>query len=576
MAEFTPEYLSIDFLSLIEKFKEELKNSDIFKDYDFEGSNISILMELNAYVSELNTFFMNKVAKNTFLETADVYEAANRLARQVGYEPKGTRSARCTLQVSVSGTQAGDVLRVLPWKQLNSGRQDAQEGNEILFATTASVQATASGNWATIAVPVRQGQITDITGYTGDDLIDNELILPTEYSYDDDLTDALPSIRVTINDTEWTRLSDFYLDVIPEISDNVFMFVYDRYRRNKVVFNSSRNVPTVDDSIDVRVIDSLGTNGSIGADVDETWTIVDDELITLTRVGYDGGNGAGNPFNLSNDVITISSSAASIGADAPETVDEIRFNSASALRSQFRDVNSVAYNSYLSARSDVVKANAYGEQDLVPSGAGDPQEYNIVHISVIPEEYGNNTLQTSLGTMTTDWGNTDNGILVPTIYSTSWETELLEYLKSRKMISAYEIMEVPDLVYFTFEIGVRKKRIFEFVDIANDVKNKLIYYFRPENQLFNSEVDFNDIVEYLLDTSNVSPDDNFDNIKGIRNLNIRDINSNKTIYNYDSKFYPRWVDPPWTDRDNKLRPVKLGLNQFPYLSEDTVKILEEY
>jgi hypothetical protein len=65
MADFTPEYLSIDFLSLIEKFKTELRNSDVFKDYNFEGSNIAILMELNAYVSELNTFFINKVAKNT-------------------------------------------------------------------------------------------------------------------------------------------------------------------------------------------------------------------------------------------------------------------------------------------------------------------------------------------------------------------------------------------------------------------------------------------------------------------------------------------------------------------------------
>lgn len=568
MAEFTPEYLSIDYLSLIEKFKQELRNSEVFQDYDFEGSNISILMELNAYVSELNTFFMNKVAKNTFLETADVYEAANRLARQVGYEPKGTRSARCTLQISVSGTQAGDVLRVLPWKQLNSGRQDSEEGNEILFATTASVQATASGSNAIISVPVRQGQIADITGYTGDDLIDNELILPAEYSYDDDLTDDLPSIRITVNNTEWTRLSDFYLDVIPEISDNVYMFVYDRYRRNKVVFNSSRNVPSVDDDIDVRVIDSLGTNGSIGADVGETWTIEDDEFIEITR-------GITTTY-VDNEVITISLSAASIGAAAPETVDEIRFNSASALRSQFRDVNSVAYNSYLSARSDIVKANAYGEQDLVPSGSGDPQEYNVVHISVIPEEYGNATLQTSAGSFSTDWGESDSTVLVPTVYSSSWETELLEYLKPRKMISAYEIMEVPDLVYFTFEIGARKKRIYEFTDISRDILNKLIYYFRPENQLFNSEVDFNDIVEYLLDTSNVSPDDNFDNIKGIRNLNIRDINSNKTIYDYDSDLYPRWVDPPWTNRDNTLRPVKLGLNQFPYLSADTVKILEEY
>jgi hypothetical protein len=572
MAEFTPEYLSIDFLTLIEKFKTELKNSEIFKDYDFEGSNISILMELNAYVSELNTFFINKIAKNNFLETADVYEAANRLARQVGYEPKGTRSARCTLQVSVSGTQSGDVLRVLPWKQLNSGRQDPSEGNEILFATTSSLQVTASGNNTKINLPIRQGTVVEITGYKGDDLIDNELILPTEYAYDDDLTDDIPSIRVTINDVEWIRVSDFYLDTIPDIYDNVYMYVYDRYRRNKIVFNQARNVPTIDDSINVIVINSLGTNGSIGADVDEQWTILSDELIEITR-------GITTSY-VDNDSITMSLSAASIGAASPETIDEIRFNSQSALRSQFRDVNAVAYNSYLSARSDVIKANAYGEQDLVPSGSGNPQEYNVVYISVIPEAYGSNTLQTSAGTITTDWGETGT-VLIPTKYSSAWEDELLLYLRPRKMISAYEIMEIPDLVYFSFEIGVRKKRIYEFTDIARDVLNKLIYYFRPENQLFNSEVDFNDIVEYLIDTTNVSPDDNFEYIKGIRNLNIRDINSNKIIFPYDSNpddwtLFPKWVDAPWADRDNMLRPIKLGLNQFPYLSEDTIKIVEEY
>jgi hypothetical protein len=79
---------------------------------------------------------------------------------------------------------------------------------------------------------------------------------------------------------------------------------------------------------------------------------------------------------------------------------------------------------------------------------------------------------------------------------------------------------------------------------------------------------------------NVSPDDNFEFIKGIRNLNIRDINVNKTVYAYDANpddwtLYPRWVDRPWTDRDNMLRPIQLGLNQFPYLSSDTVKIVEE-
>ena len=143
------------------------------------------------------------------------------------------------------------------------------------------------------------------------------------------------------------------------------------------------------------------------------------------------------------------------------------------------------------------------------------------------------------------------------------------------MISAYEVFEVPDLVYFTFEIGIRKKRIYTFSDIAEDVLNKLIYYFRPENQLFNSEMDFKDVVEFLLDTTQVSPNDEFPNIKGIRNIDIRDINSNKVIYSHTSHQFPHWVDPPWTNRDNMLRPIQLGLNQFPVLADDAVKIIEE-
>ena len=96
MTDFTPSYLEIDFLTLVGKFKEELKQSDIYRDYDFEGANITILMELMSYIGELTTYFTNKIAKNVFLETADIYEAANRLARQVGYEPKRTTTNQLT------------------------------------------------------------------------------------------------------------------------------------------------------------------------------------------------------------------------------------------------------------------------------------------------------------------------------------------------------------------------------------------------------------------------------------------------------------------------------------------------
>ena len=576
MAEFTPTYLEIDFLTLVDKFREELKDSDIYRDYDFEGSNISIMIELMSYIGELTTFFTNKIAKNVYLETADVYEAANRLARQVGYEPKGIRAARATLTVTVSGTSPGDVIKVLPWKQLNSGRADS-EGTSIFFATTSeSPIVTASGTSVTFPLLVRQGQIIDLENYSGDDLIDNELILPEDYAYDDDLTDVYPSLRVLVNDVQWERLSDFYLDLIPQSSDDVYMFIYDRYRRSKIVFNEARNVPAKNDRIDVRVLDSLGPDGAIAADAGEQWTIVDSEFLELASP-------PGYIFNpVANDSITISLSASSVGASDPETITEIQFNSQSALRAQFRDVTPNDYNSYLSSRSDVIRANAWGEQDMSPS-AGDPQEYNIVHLSVIPQVWGNSTIPVSAGSFTTDWGVSASTMLALG-YKASWEDELLNYLAPRKMISAYEIFEVPDLVYFTFEIGVRKKRIYTFSDVAEDVLQKLIYYFRPQNQLFNSEMDFKDVVEFLLDTTQVSPDNEFPNIKGIRNLNIRDINvwtsftNSKTVYAHNAHYslYPRWVDKPWTNRDNMLNQVQLGLNQFPILAYDAVKIIEEY
>jgi hypothetical protein len=146
------------------------------------------------------------------------------------------------------------------------------------------------------------------------------------------------------------------------------------------------------------------------------------------------------------------------------------------------------------------------------------------------------------------------------------------------MISAYEIFIVPDLVYFTFEIGLRIKRLASFIDVKTDVLNKLIYYFRGSNQEFFGEMDFNDVVEYVLDPTQTSSTDDFENISEIRNLNLRDINSNKFIYEPNTiGNYPYWTETASTvsTMDNMLRVIQLGTNQFPVLSNDTVRIYEE-
>jgi hypothetical protein len=73
------------------------------------------------------------------------------------------------------------------------------------------------------------------------------------------------------------------------------------------------------------------------------------------------------------------------------------------------------------------------------------------------------------------------------------------------------------------------------------------------------------ILEYLEDPANVSDTDDFENIKGIRNITIREIFSNKTIYEpNDLGKYPQYAEAAFgTTIDNKLRRIKLYYNQFP-------------
>jgi len=57
--------LNLDFDTIKESFKAYLKNQDTFKDYDFEGSNMSVLLDLLAYNTYLNSFYTKIVLFHT-------------------------------------------------------------------------------------------------------------------------------------------------------------------------------------------------------------------------------------------------------------------------------------------------------------------------------------------------------------------------------------------------------------------------------------------------------------------------------------------------------------------------------
>jgi len=561
----TPDYISIDFTTVIERIKTQLAASDTFQDYNYEGSNFTVLMELFAYVAELNIYYLNKLAKNIHIETADTYEAANRASRMMGYEPKGPISSRGVVTVTVSGAEVGREYRVNEFTQLTSTEED-ENGDAIQFANTVLYSVTPTASQFSFDMYVRQGVVTDLTGYTGEDLIDNELLLPDNYAYDSNLDDDYPSLQLWVNDDLWSRLSDFYDNLSPYYTDlDAYMFIYDRYERSKVLFSSSRNVPSSDDIIALKVLVSLGADGNVGAN---TITGFPESFVYKPWETNED-----NQYVSSENIVITNPAATTGGADA-ETIDTIRENAKAVLHSQFRNVTAVDYESHLESRSDVVVAQAWGEQEIAPSG--DVLEFNRVHLSVIPTEFSTATINTSAMSWYPGW-ETAGSIAIPSAFNPAWRNTLLQWVEPRKMISAYEVMERPDLVYFSFDFGVRKKRLTEMDELAADIKNKLNYWFRASNHDFNETVNFNDIIEYIIDPTEVSPTDNFSNVTGIRNLNLRDIDVHKTVYEPNEiGNYPQYIETSAEYiGENKLRKIKLGFNQFPVLQLNTVEVTEE-
>jgi hypothetical protein len=553
----SPEYISLDFDSIISNIKTELSNSETFRDYNYEGSNIAILIELMAYIGELNTYFLNKIAKNTYIDSADQYENVHRLANFIGYDPKGYISAQTTLSITVSAATCspGDHLIVSGWHQISTDEED-EDGNIIKYATTDSqievIPLTATFPY-TFTVPVRQGLVTTYT-YTGRDIVNNEIILPLniKFAYDNVLEDEEESIYLTVDTEPWMRISDFY-DEISGLSEetNVYKFEYDKYKRYKIVFNTSRNVPTNDQEIVIKLLETLAEDGEVG--IGKIITPDDNFIYNDTTEEYLESN----EFSVTNLTETTSSSD-------EENITEIKSNAKSALHAQFRNVTSYDYISYLEARSDVDVANVWGEKEVAPSG--DTSEYNKVHICVIPNEWGSGTINTTTASA---------GYLIPSVYSSTYQNELAEYIEPRKMLTVYEEWELPDLVYFVFNIGIRINRSYTYADVVEDLKDKLEYYFNNGEREFNENISFLNIEEFLMDLQNVSDDDSFENIAGIRNLVIRDVDIvSHTINGYSSTSYPKYLVDTYTG-DNNLREIKLGYNQYPMILIDSCTFTQE-
>ena len=105
------QFTNLDFNDLRTQIKDYLRANSTFTDFDFEGSNFSILIDTLAYNSYITAYNTNMAVNESFIDSATLRENVVSLARNIGYVPRSKKAsiAKISFSVDVSNIKAKTV-----------------------------------------------------------------------------------------------------------------------------------------------------------------------------------------------------------------------------------------------------------------------------------------------------------------------------------------------------------------------------------------------------------------------------------------------------------------------------------
>lgn len=159
MANTNINLVNLDFTTLKDSLKDYLKAQPIFKDYDFEGSNINVLLDILSYNTYLNSFYLNMIGNEMFLDSAQLRESVISRAKELNYTPRSFKSARANVQITVAGNSSVAAITMPKGTTFTS----KVGSNTYTFSTDSSIVITGSGNnFISEEITIYEGQyVTD-------------------------------------------------------------------------------------------------------------------------------------------------------------------------------------------------------------------------------------------------------------------------------------------------------------------------------------------------------------------------------------------------------------------------------
>ena len=351
-------FANLDFDEIRTSIKDYLRTNSNFTDFDFEGSNFSVLIDILAYNTYITAFNANMVVNESFLDSATVRENVVSLARNVGYVPRSRRCARAVISFDVN---LGIPVTAPTQLILKSGLVCVAptDNTSYIFSIPENVITTVDANSAVASfknVEIYQGNLIT-QQFANISSSDYKFILNNANIDTSTIVVKVNGIQYKMVDniTEIDNTSEIYL--IQEIEDNRYQVIFGDGILGKKLAGGS--------TVDISYIITDGKDGN-GPSLFSFSGILTNNLDQIqTPV---------SPISI----ITVSSAT---GGNELESIDSIKYFAPRLYSSQYRAVTSVDYESLIKF--------IYPEAEAVTVIGGeimDPPQYGNVFISIKPRD----------------------------------------------------------------------------------------------------------------------------------------------------------------------------------------------
>ena len=345
----------LDFDQIKTNLKNFLKTQTEFNDYDFDGSGMSVLLDVLAYNTHYNAMNAHFSLNEAFLDSAQIRGNVVTRAKLLGYVPRSVLSSRGVVTIVVDVTGVSGTIPTTLTLARGTKLNTLVDGEEFQFVVLDNHTATISGNTFTFTgIPIAEGAFKSLK-YRVDNDIENQ-----KFQLSDKDSDT-STLRVRVQDNEESSAFD----------------IYTKFESLKSVDSTTKTYYLQENSNEYYEI--YFGDGVTG------YKPINNNIVTLDYIYTNGkdANGA-NVFSMVDNVggfstIAVTTVTKAAGGVDQETTESIRFNAPLTFTSQNRAVTSDDYSAIIKKSfTNIDSISTWGGED------NDPPDYGKAYIAIKP------------------------------------------------------------------------------------------------------------------------------------------------------------------------------------------------